>query len=83
MMMLLIMSTSSKQVKRLNELKDSDQFLYSDFTIAEVQKAIDKLHVRKASGYCGDHPYSRYDVRAQFLVATSGCSCSRDLREHT
>ena len=53
MMMLLIMSTSSKQVKRLNELKDSDQFLYSDFTIAEVQKAIDKLHVRKASGYDG------------------------------
>ena len=43
----------SQQVKGLNKLKDSDQFLDKPFTIAEVQKAIDKLHFRKGSGYDG------------------------------
>ena len=43
----------SEQVHNYNMLTDGDEFLNDNFTQVEVQKAIDKLHARKACGYDG------------------------------
>ena len=41
----------SNRAKKLNLLKDTDRFLEQEFTLAEVQTAINKLHLKKASVY--------------------------------
>ena len=41
----------SNRIKKLNLLKDIDRFLEQEFTLAEVQTASNKLHLKNASGY--------------------------------
>ena len=43
----------NSNVDHFNTLKDSDQFMECPFTFEEVSKAVNRLHLKKASGFDG------------------------------